>query len=71
MPNFVKKHQHEEEDNRFRSDLSKLGFTIDLDYLSEFTRNRNNYSDHFHIKPAIADTLVYMINQNYPAYNNE
>lgn len=59
--NLVKRYSLEDEYYRFKSDIGTLGTLIDLDNGQPFSFNKDNYYDYYHIKPAIADTLVSMI----------
>jgi hypothetical protein len=58
---YVKTYRLEKEYLRFKKDINALGNTVDLDRGLPFSFNRNNYLDHYHIKPQIADTIVSMI----------
>jgi len=66
-PDFYESHSYikvfklEKEYQRFKKDITALGPTVDLDNGLPFSFNKDNYLDHFHIKPQMADTLVYMI----------
>jgi len=66
-PDFYETHSYikifrlEKEYQRFKKDIYTLGPTVDLDNGIPFSFNKNNYLDHYHIKPQMADTLVSMI----------
>ena len=64
LHNIVKSYNLENEFNRFKSDIQSLGSTIDLDNGQPFSYIKNNYSDYFHVKSHVADTVVSMIFQN-------
>lgn len=64
LHNIIKSFNLENEYNRFKADIGALGTTIDLDNGEPFSFNKDNYSDYFHIKANIADTLVSMIFQS-------
>lgn len=66
-PDFYESHSYiriyglEKEYRKFKSDIKALGSTVDLDDGMPFSYNKNNYLDHFHIKPHMADTIVSMM----------
>ena len=49
---------------RFEKDIKSLGMTIDLNKGIPFSFNKNNYSDYYHIRREISDTIVEMISIN-------
>jgi hypothetical protein len=61
LHSIVRKFNLENDYIRFKTDIGELGNVIDLDNGQPFSFNKNNYSDYFHIKPHMADTLVSMI----------
>jgi hypothetical protein len=48
----------EDENNRFKDDLTKLGTTIDLDNEQPISLKRDNYFDHFHLKSQFVDSII-------------
>lgn len=63
---YIRIFKLEQQYERFKNDLKKLGTTIDLDEGLPITYNKKNYLDHFHLNPQIADTIAY-----YMFYNSE
>jgi hypothetical protein len=64
LHNIVKSSNLEKEYYRFKNDIKSLGPTIDLDSGLPFSFNKDNYSDYFHVKSFVADSLVSMIFQS-------
>jgi hypothetical protein len=66
-PDFFESHSYirifglENEYRQFKTDIKALGSTVDLDNGMPFSYKKDNYLDHFHIKPNMADTIVSMI----------
>ncbi len=46
------------EENRFRQDLNKLGDVYDFNYPNDFTKERHNFSDPFHVVNAGSRTVT-------------
>jgi hypothetical protein len=64
MPNYYTVYQYVERFNfqdeyeRFKTDIKSLGTTVDLEVGLPISYNMDMYSDHFHIQPQLADTLI-------------
>jgi len=46
------------EENKFKEDLKKLGDVYDFNYPNDMTKERNNFSDPFHIVPKTARAVA-------------
>lgn len=49
------------ENQKFKDDIKSLGKVYDFDYDSEFTRNKDNFSDPFHFKRESGPILINII----------
>jgi len=59
-----------EENRKFKDDISSLGKLYDLNYDSEFTRNKENFSDPFHFKRDLASLFINIIFQDSTKFTN-
>jgi hypothetical protein len=48
----------EQEENKFKEDLKKLGDVYDFNYPNTITNNRNNFSDPFHVTADVAKNMA-------------
>jgi hypothetical protein len=62
--NIVKSFNRENDYNRFINDISSLGMTINLNNGLAFSLDKSNYSDYYHIRSTMKDTLISMIFQS-------
>ncbi len=58
---YIERQELTAANERFKSDLSGLSPLIDLDTASPFTYNKDNFSDHFHLKREMTDSVAHMI----------
>ena len=70
-PNYSEVHSLIEETplnddyQKFKQDVKDLGKTVDLDNKISFSYNKDNYTDHIHIKIEIADTLMSLLDKEF------
>ena len=48
----------EEEEIRFKREISEIGRVIDFDYPNEITRNRNAFGDPLHTTESISTQMI-------------
>jgi len=58
LQNKIIEYELEEQELRFKQDISELGILYDYDFPNTLTTNRENFSDPFHFKDSIANIMV-------------
>lgn len=58
----MNKYNRSEERKRFKKDLRKIGKVYDFDFKNEFTQNKENFGDPFHISAANAQKIANILN---------
>lgn len=61
VKDYIKDNNIEDEYNRFRSDITALGTTVDMNNGIPFSYNKENYLDFFHVKFELTDSLLSML----------
>ncbi len=54
----IQEFNKQEDENKFKKDIKKIGDVYDFNYPNELTKERNNFSDPFHFKDELARTVV-------------
>jgi len=77
MPNhtdiikLISKFNLEKENNIFIKNLSTLGIVYNFNLINSLTKNKNNFTDPFHFKSTIADSIVSIVWKHSETKSNE